>query len=164
MERPLLKIFRNLEGQWLISRRINDAVNGKTEFAEGTAVFRSKPGVQVEGEILEYEETGVLTLTDANKQVNFRRNYIYKYADEIIEIYLDDGVTKGKLFQRLLQAGDADQCAFTGTEHICRTDKHYGSYNFINESAFETSFTIEGTNKSISITTVYKKSITENQQ
>lgn len=157
MERPLLKIFRSLEGQWLISRKINDAVNGKTEFAEGTAVFRAQPGVQVDGEILEYEETGVLTLTDANKQLNFRRNYIYKYADETIEIYLDDGVTKGKLFQRLLQAGDDDQCAFTGTEHICRTDKHNGGYNFKNEGEFETSFTIVGENKKIEINTSYTK-------
>lgn len=157
MERELLKIFRNLEGEWLLSRKIYDSVSDKTEYAEGIAVFRPATDLHLEGYILDYEETGKLKLTTAQKQLNFKRNYIYKYLNETIEIYLNDGVTKGKLFQKLLRKGDGEQCSFVGTEHICRADKHNGGYYFKNAREFETYFTIEGEHKEIVIETSYKK-------
>ena len=77
--------------------------------------------------------------------------------NEEIEIYLNDGLTKGKLFQKLVRKNDEDQNSFVGTEHVCRLDKHNGGYYFKNAEEFETHYTIEGENKKIEIETFYKK-------
>jgi hypothetical protein len=157
MKSDLLKIFRNLQGNWLINRKINDVKKGKIEFAEGNAIFH--PNLNEKGEIsvLNYEERGILKLSETGKKLKFKRNYIYKYKNEAIEIYLDDGLTKGKLFQKLLKKGDKSQCKFDGTEHICKLDKHNGEYYFKSMEEFETYFTIESENKKIEIKTSFKK-------
>jgi len=127
------------------------------EYAEGKAIFRSGDNLTFKGHLLNYEEFGILKLSELEKSLKFKRNYIYKYFNEEIEIYLDDGLTKGKLFQKLLKRDDGEKCSFDGTEHICRLDKHNVGYIFKNTQEFETYYTIEGANKKIEIETLYKK-------
>ncbi|MFK7905392.1 MAG: DUF6314 family protein [Chitinophagales bacterium] len=158
MEREVLKIFKNLEGDWLLFREINDVLKDKLEYAEGRATFRSgDDNLDMDERILDYEEFGILKLSKPEKSLKFKRNYVYKYQNEEIEIYLDDGPTKGKLFQKLLKRSNGEEYSFKGTEHICRLDKHNGNYYFKNDREFETYYTIEGKNKRIEIKTLYKK-------
>lgn len=156
MKKELFEIFKNLEGEWSFNRKIYDAINDNNDFASGITVF-SFNKYDTNKNILNYEETGILQLSQANKQLNFKRKYVYKYHNEEIEIYLDDGLTKGKLFQKLISKNNQKECSFVGTEHICRLDKHNGQYNFKNNHEFETFFTIEGEHKRIEIATSFKK-------
>jgi len=157
MENALLKIFKNLEGDWILNRKIYDAVRDKVEYATGEATFRSDINLNMDGNILAYEELGILKLSKTKKSLKFKRSYIYKYLNEEIEIYLNDGLTKGTLFQKLLKREGEDQCSFVGTEHLCRLDRHNGGYYFKNAEEFETYFSIVGENKKIEIETSFKK-------
>ena len=76
MAKELLKIFRNLEGDWSLNRKIYDAISGNVEYATGEATFRSESNLNMNGAILAYEEVGVLNLSATKKHLKFRRSYI----------------------------------------------------------------------------------------
>ena len=68
MEKDLLKIFKHLEGDWLLNRKIYDAIRDKVEYAEGKAAFHSGSNLNMNRNILYYEELGVLKLSEAKKK------------------------------------------------------------------------------------------------
>jgi len=147
----LEEIFQSLKGNWSFIREITDLKTDITEHAKGKAAFiiSNNPNV------LHYQEQGELTLRANAKKIKFSRKYIYQLKSDSIDIILDDGVTKGKLFQTLTRQEDDD--SFVGSEHSCRLDKHNGSHHFDHDSAFHTTYTVIGPNSDLLITTHYIK-------
>ncbi len=150
-------IFENLKGDWIIKRVINDLNLNKSNYANGIASFTQS---NHEIDSLNYIENGKLFLSEDNKPINFTRKYIYKIEDDIINIILDDGVTKGKLFQSLIF--NTDEHMLKGSEHICKLDKHNGSYFFIDETNFYIEYTINGPTTNLFIRTDYIRNNIEN--
>jgi hypothetical protein len=145
-------IFENLKGNWNIKRVINDLNLNKSNFANGIASFTQS---KFDIDSLNYIENGKLVLSEENKTINFTRKYIYRIEDNIINIILDDGLTKGKLFQSLIS--NNDECVLKGSEHICKLDRHNGSYFFIDETNFYIEYTINGPTTNMLIRTDYIK-------
>lgn len=146
------KIFENFKGNWIIKRLINDLHLNKSNYANGIASFTQSNN---EIDCLNYIENGKLLLNEGNRSINFTRKYIYKIADNRIDIILDDGVTKGKLFQSLFFENDDE--VLKGTEHICKLDKHNGTYIFIDEDNFYIEYTVNGPKINLFIRTEYSK-------
>ena len=152
--RSLENIFESLVGAWSLDRTIIHIELDQIDTAKGIAVFLK--GTPTHPDTLFYEENGQLTLDKAAKAINFKRKYIYKMRAESIDIILNDGVTKGTLFQTLTpQQGNVE---LTGSEHLCRLDKHSGKHFFQNEHNFETEYTVLGPNTNLFIKTCYQRS------
>lgn len=140
MSKDLRDIFENLTGKWTLNRVIYHLDINVSETALGTASF-SKIDFD-KSNSLHYEETGILLLQQGIRKINFNRKYIYQLNAESIDIILDDGVTKGQLFQTLTPQENGKD--LKGTEHSCRLDKHNGKHFFENEFSFHTEYTITG--------------------
>ncbi|KXX66501.1 DUF6314 family protein [Flammeovirga sp. SJP92] len=153
MNNKLNNIFQNLEGVWTLNRTILNVIDNNTETAEGVAIFFNKNLNDLT--TLNYEEKGRLSIQNGQKHINFNRKYIYRLKEESIDIILDDGVTKGKLFQTLFPNDDMND--FNSTEHICRLDKHNGKHIIHNESSFSNEYTVKGPNSDLKIKTHYVK-------
>ena len=146
------KVFENFKGDWIIKRLIKDLHLNKSSQANGIASFTQSNS---EIDCLNYIENGKLLLSEENKSINFTRKYIYKIADIRIDIILDDGVTKGELFQSLFFENDEE--IVKGSEHICKLDKHNGTYTFIDENNFNIEYTVNGPKTNLLIRTEYSK-------
>jgi hypothetical protein len=146
------KIFENLKGDWIIKRVINDLNLNKSNYANGIVSFTQSNN---EIDSLNYIENGKLLLNEGNKSINFTRKYIYKIEENRINIILDDGVTKGELFQSHFFENNED--VLKGSEHICKLDKHNGTYIFIDESNFYIEYTVNGPKTNLFIKTEYSK-------
>ena len=153
MNQNLKTIFNNLAGNWSFYRKIHNLKTDEINQAIGNASFLFMDKQDLNS--LYYEENGTVTLAQNSKTLHFNRKYIYKFEDDTIHIFLNDGVTKGKLFQSLIPSKNEN--SFTGTEHICRLDKHNGSYFFENEYSFRTKYSIIGVNTNLEIESVYRK-------
>lgn len=151
--KSIKEIFNGLEGNWLFDRKIKNLTTNTLDFANGKASFTFLDKNDYNS--LYYEETGVLSLSSSSKKINFTRKYIYQLKDDTIDILLNDGVTKGELFQSLIPLDDGN--SFVGTEHVCRLDLHNGKYFFKNESSFDTEYTVKGSNSNLEIKSVYTK-------
>lgn len=151
--KSIKEIFNSLEGNWLFDREIKNLTNDTLDFANGKASFIFLEKTDYNS--LYYEETGILSLSNSSKKINFTRKYIYQLKDDTIHILLNDGVTKGDLFQSLIPLNNG--CDFIGTEHICRTDIHNGNYFFENEFTFYTEYSIKGSNSDLEIKSTYSK-------
>ena len=75
--------------------------------------------------------------------------------DDRLVIYLNDGVTKGKVFQALIPLEEANQ--FQGEDHLCRTDVHSGHYHFVSEEAFEIVQMVAGPGTDLVISSRYER-------
>lgn len=146
------EIFKNLEGHWSLNREIVDIMANSLTHAMGKVVFIK--GKEMDSNILNYVETGVLLINES-KKINFTKKYIYQLTNDAIHIILDDGVTKGELFQTLIHLGDT--CSFVGTEHICKNDKHNGKYHFTNEHEFSIEYVVKGPNMNFQIKSIYTR-------
>ncbi len=149
MESDIKKIFSNLEGDWKLSREIINNNENHTLNAKGIACFIR------DLETFFYEEKGEVLLNDNSKRIKFNRKYIYKLCGEYIDIILNDGLTKGELFQRLYFSDVTSE--FEGSEHICRLDKHNGKHIFIDDFSFKTRYTVKGPNTDLIIETLFIK-------
>ncbi|WP_291724989.1 DUF6314 family protein [Bernardetia sp.] len=148
----LKEIFDNLVGNWSFERKIYDRKTQNLDTARGNASFVVS---KAETNKLFYQEKGILLLAKSSKQINFQRKYVYFLENNAIHIFLDDGVTKGKLFQTLIPLESEN--SFIGTEHICRLDRHNGKYFFKDKSSFTTEYTITGKDSNIEIQSIYLK-------
>jgi len=137
------KLFESLIGVWSIKREITQ--NNQIHFAKGEVKFSKTDAPN----ILQYSEVGKLEL-NKGKTLNFHRKYKYELVDNEIIIRLDDTVTKGKVFQKLIQS--TDSCEFQGTEHVCKQDLHNGKYEFVNEEHFIITYEVSGKTNSLIIT------------
>ena len=159
MKKDLKDIFENLTGNWTLKRTINHVDSDLIDKAIGTATFSRSDLNQPNS--LYYKETGKLYLQKGAKEINFRREYIYTLNKESIEIILNDGVTKGQLFQTL--SPQESNLGLKGSEHICRLDKHNGAHFFETETSFRTEYSVTGPNTNLRIETNYEKRTTDNK-
>ncbi len=153
MNKRARDIFENLRGDWILNRAIEDSNLNEINTASGIASFSQSNLDEIDS--LYYIETGKLLLKGEIKSINFTRKYIYKVIDNQINIILDDGVTKGGLFQTLVFENDED--GLKGSEHICKLDRHNGRYIFIDEFNFHIEYTINGPKTNLLIRTDYSK-------
>jgi hypothetical protein len=153
MNKSTRDIFENLRGNWILNRTIEDLYLNKISTAIGVASFSQSDLDDINS--LQYNETGKLLLKDTRKSINFTRKYIYKIVEDRIDIILDDGLTKGKLFQTLMFENDKNE--LKGSEHICKLDIHNGRYFFIDNINFYIEYTINGPKTNLLIKTDYSK-------
>ncbi|WP_196892197.1 DUF6314 family protein [Aureivirga marina] len=152
MNRDSKEIFESLKGEWAFERKIYNVTTKTTVLASGNASFTL---ISEAPNCLDYVEIGLITLQENLRNINFSKKYIYKLFEDQIEIVLNDGVTKGELFQVLLPSEEEN--LFHGTEHICRLDTHNGRYYFKDNSSFKTEFSVIGPNTNMKITSVYTR-------
>lgn len=150
-------MFKNLEGDWVLNREIYNIKTGKTELAKGNAVFCGIQNLHNSNRVLEYQETGMLKLTDIKKPLKFSKSYTYKCSDDEIKIYFNDGVSKGKLFQKLKIPNSKTQRLLVGAKHVCNLDTYRGEYCFTSSEEFKITFNVEGPHKKFKIVTTYRR-------
>lgn len=151
--KDLKDLFDNLIGEWSLNRTIEHVDLYKVETATGIASFtRKEPD---ESDCLYYEEKGALSLKESEKPINFRRKYIYRIIGDRLDLILDDGATKGQLFQTLTPQEDKSE--LKGSEHLCRLDRHNGKHYFQDAFHFYTEYTVEGPKTNLLIKTHFRK-------
>ncbi|MGB0868894.1 MAG: DUF6314 family protein [Flavobacteriales bacterium] len=143
-------IFENLKGVWSFNREIIDLNSNEINKATGKVIF-----TQINANKLHYLEEGQLLIVRNDAKLNFKREYLYELKEEQIHIILNDGLTKGDLFQKLFLSENNNML---GTEHMCNLDSHNGRYHFTNKHEFYTEFTIVGPKVNQVIKTTFSKS------
>lgn len=132
--------FQKLRGTWRFQRTIKHITNGTKDCqATGTATFK-----ELTPNVLAYHEKGSLT----NPKVDFYRDYQYRYTEDTIGVYFDDG----RLFHTL-QFKDQEACA----EHLCGRDTYRVAYRIVGDDRFEVVYRVEGPEKSYVSSTVFDK-------
>ena len=159
MSHKIRTIFENLRGNWVFDKIIEDLNLQEVNTASGVASFSQLDPDNID--TLSFSESGKLLLKDDATPLNFTRKYIYKIVGNQIDIILDDGVTKGELFQTLIVEENED--VIMGSEHICKLDKHNGKYFFEDNSNFSTEYTVQGNKTNLRIKTTYRKINEENK-
>ncbi len=154
----LTKIFKSLSGKWTLNRTIYHIGINQIDKASGIASFTKSNSDEPNS--LFYDEIGKLSLHTGSKKINFNRKYKYQLNKDSIEIYLNDGVTKGNLFQTLTPT--KNKIDLLGTEHVCNLDKHNGKHIFKDEFSFYTEYTVKGPKTDLQIKTYYDKLIADN--
>lgn len=147
-------IFQNLEGTWAFSRIIKDRLALAEHYAVGEAVFLKEGNKNPV--ILLYHEKGKVNLSDLEKELGFERKYIFKLKNDEIHIIFNDGISKGKLYQKLIPEGDSSG-RYIGTEHLCVRDNYEGRYAFPNDQEFSILYFIKGPKKNMEIETRFEK-------
>lgn len=153
MNKSTRDIFENLRGDWILNRTIEDLNLNEINTAIGMASFSHSDVDDINS--LQYNETGKLLLKERGKSISFTRKYIYKIVEDRINIILDDGVTKGELFQTIMFENDENE--LKGSEHICKLDRHNGKYFFVDDINFYIEYTINGPKINLLIKTDYRK-------
>ena len=156
-EKELVKIFNNLEGKWILERIIHNMNTSEWNYVKGKACFFSETNVTNKGNVLRYNEEGFLYLTRSKKTLSFNKKYRYRCLNDTIEIFFDDGLTKGQLFQKMIPDHMQERYSLTGSEYICKLDRYNASYYFKNAQEFETYYTIVGKQKNYKINSSYRK-------
>ncbi|MCK4979069.1 MAG: hypothetical protein KAS62_01675 [Candidatus Delongbacteria bacterium] len=146
-------MFKSLESDWELTREFLNLETNTKDFATGNALFTKLN--KIDQNLLSYEESGTLTLTDNSTKINFNRKYIYELKDNKINIILNDGINKGQLFQTLIPTDNG--CSFVGTEHICINDKYNGKYIFINKNEFSIEIIKKGPRSNLRIMTRFNR-------
>jgi len=105
----LLELW-DFEGEWQITRRIEDALSGQEgQFAGAASFVRDVAGLQ-------YSEKGLLTLGGASMKAE--RVYLWRASGAGIEVLFDDG----RPFHRIDDSAEA--------AHWCDPDQYDVTYEF----------------------------------
>ncbi|MCB0388783.1 MAG: hypothetical protein KDD23_09020 [Winogradskyella sp.] len=153
MQNKTAKIFDNLEGRWNFSRTIRDRISNTEHYAIGEVVFTRNSESH---NTLQYVEQGKINLLDVEKEFAFQRKYLFKIKHGEILIIFDDGISKGKLYQKLIPEEESDT-HYIGTEHLCLRDHYEGRYAFPNNHEFSILYFIRGPKKNMQIETNFNK-------
>lgn len=148
------EIFKNLEGTWSFSRIIRDRKANTEHYAVGEVVF-SREELDKKN-TLHYKEMGKVNLSEINKELEFNRKYIYELRNDEIHIIFNDGISKGKLYQKLIPEEDSFG-RFIGTDHLCVRDNYEGRYSFPNDQEFSILYFVKGPEKNMQIETKFEK-------
>lgn len=127
----------DFEGDWQITRRIEDALSGQEAGFVGTARFeRDCLG-------LRYSEKGLLTLGGASMEAE--RVYLWRSADAGIEVFFDDG----RFFHRI----DGS----SGAGHWCDPDQYDGIYDFGDWPDWSSRWQVKGPRKDYVMVSIFKR-------
>lgn len=154
----MLNVLQNLVGRWSLSRIIYDYASETIYTASGHATFDPKKNRGSKEDVLVYHEAGILNLISLQRELRFYKSYAYKGSDNQINIYFNDGDTKGKLFQKIYPPKPKTAGPWNGTKHLCHLDTYYGIYHFKNKKEFQVQYNVEGPNKKLKIVSTYNKS------
>lgn len=144
IHKPIIdNLFLFFAGEWSLSREIDP--HGSFE---GSAMF-----TQIDDNTLQYEEQGVLQLKEGYTLDDVTKRYLYKFEDEVLVIYFDDGPDKGKLFHRL----EFDEQGLALATHDCPPDVYQAKMHLKSSDAFEIIYDVKGPRKNYKITSLYKK-------
>jgi len=117
----------DFEGNWQVTRRIEDALSGQNGLFEGNARFeRDELG-------LRFSERGVLTLGGASMEAE--RLYLWRAGADGIEVFFDDG----RFFHRIGAAGEA--------AHWCDPDQYDVTYEFSGWAEWSSRWRVKGPRK-----------------
>ncbi len=137
-----LHVFQRLAGTWSFRRTISGAGT-----IEGIAVFAKSPGVINR---LSYREDGVFDLKGQVHKVY--KDYIYRYENEGISVYFDDG----RHFHTLEFTNSQFPLVATA-DHHCVCDLYKAVYTFFHEKSFRVCYDVKGPKKAFTIETNFTK-------
>lgn len=130
------------EGDWTMTRRIEDVLTGRSGRLEGVARFRRGAGG------LDYAEKGMLTLGDG-PAVTASRRYVWRDAGaSAIEVRFEDG----RFFHRFY----ADEPT-PGAEHDCPPDRYRVRYHFSGWPRWTAEWRVRGPRKDYAMVTDYRR-------
>ncbi|MEM7618568.1 MAG: DUF6314 family protein [Pseudomonadota bacterium] len=130
-------------GEWSLLREIDP--HGSFE---GTATF-----TPINDNTLQYEEQGVLQLKEGHTLDDVTKRYLYKFEDEVLFIYFDDGPDKGRLFHQL----EFDDQGLATATHDCPPDVYQTKMHLKSSDAFKIIHDVKGPRKDYKITSFYRK-------
>lgn len=134
-ERDLPELW-DFEGDWQVSRRIEDALSGQVGRFEGTALFER------DGVGLRYSERGVLTLGGASMEAE--RVYLWRVGPAGIEVFFDDG----RAFHRIDESAEA--------AHWCDPDQYDVTYEFSGWPVWSSRWRVVGPRKDYVMVSDYR--------
>jgi hypothetical protein len=133
--------LHDFQGNWLVSRRIDDRHSGRPGRFEGTASLIPA------GEGLRYREEGTLTL-GYGPAFPATRDYRWLPDGEGIEVRFADG----RPFHRFRAEGAA-----SGTDHPCGADLYRVTYDFSAWPDWRAEWTVTGPAKDYVMTSLYRR-------
>jgi hypothetical protein len=134
----------DFEGEWRISRTIDDRRTSLTGALEGTA--RLQPGGYEGGMI--YREEGQLDYGDGNS-MEATRIYLWQDHDKGISVHFQDG---GDFHVIELDRFMPD------AQHYCDPDMYHVSYNFTNwPKTWSSVWRVQGPKKDYRMETIFKR-------
>ncbi len=140
-------IFASLEGEWKISRTIEDIGTFR-----GAAKFEL-----IEPATLSYREDGQLELNSGLSRPAFRE-YYYQLAEDRILVSFADASPGARPFLSLFpQVTTADSWA--RDVHSCGPDQYDCTYRFVSQDRFTSRINVEGKSKRYSLFTIYSRAI-----
>ena len=140
-------IFASLEGEWKISRTIEDIGT-----FSGAAKFEL-----IEPATLSYREDGQLELNSGLSRPAFRE-YYYQLAEDRILVSFADASPGARPFLSLFpQVTTADSWA--RDVHSCGPDQYDCTYRFVSQDRFTSRINVEGKSKRYSLFTIYSRTI-----
>ena len=135
--------FQSLSGHWIIERIIKPG-----GVMIGQAEFKCLSDTEYH-----YIEQGTLTLDHGEDIEGVKRAYVYKFENDVIQIYYADGPDNGKLFQALDFTSEKEAQA----EHLCGEDFYKSSYSFSFPDHFSIQHMVSGPKKDYVSETKYSK-------
>ena len=140
------------EGKWFLERTIFHSNEDRPYgIANGVACFTS-----YDKKSLIYKEEGKLSLISTGQEFPFYRSFVYVFEGGQVEIFFNDGVNSGQLYQSY--NFDFDNRVLTPSiQHICKDDCYSGIYSIASPSEYKLQTTIKGPKKNFKIETCAKK-------
>lgn len=127
----------DFEGEWQVTRRIEDALSGQDGRFEGVARFERESGG------LLYSERGVLRMGDVSMEAE--RVYHWRAGDAGIEVFFDDG----RFFHRIGVGGEA--------AHWCDPDQYDVVYTFGSWPEWSSRWRVLGPRKDYVMVSEYRR-------
>ena len=127
----------DFEGDWQVSRRIEDALSGQTARFAGVARFER------DGVGLRYAERGVLELGGASMEAE--RVYLWRSTGEGIEVFFDDG----RPFHQIDESAEA--------AHWCDPDQYDVTYDFSDWPKWSSHWRVLGPRKDYVMVSGYRR-------
>lgn len=127
----------DFEGDWQVSRRIEDALSGQAGRFTGVVRFER------DGVGLRYAERGVLELGGTSMEAE--RVYLWRSGSDGIEVFFDDG----RFFHRIGAAGEA--------AHWCDPDQYDVTYDFAGWPKWSSRWRVLGPRKDYVMVSEYRR-------
>jgi hypothetical protein len=153
-------IFQNLSGSWRLARKISSPEG----MASGTATFTPSNTIP---STMHYHEEGNLHVATQDKALEFKRDYLYVFENDNINVYYYENAQRGNLLHVLnfnnlntaaASAATNSSCMSTAIGvHHCGNDTYRATYQFINNNKFKLHYIVNGPHKDYTIETEFEK-------
>jgi hypothetical protein len=130
------------DGTWRLDRQISHLAGQGQAHLDGTATFRKS------GQILIYDEVGMLTIEGQETSIRATRRYLWKPARDWINVSFEDG----RPFHSF-PLGQPDPEAV----HLCTPDRYRVNYDFSHWPLWSSTWTVTGPDKDYTMLTRYER-------